>query len=293
MGEGANASPSVGLEEPMDTAAMPMMERPEPRYDDVPMAREPRREMPAEPRHDMADERGHDMADEPRHDMAFEARRETVAEPRREMPAPVREYAEPPVPSVRANVEPREREADARPMRDGARARREDSSEMSGPPNEALAALGKRWTEDLLKAMGFDASVSATAMGDRVDVVAEVTSDDEMLNGAKGEVRQALQHLLNRMVNLGEGSRYHLQLEINDFWKRREDELRELAAQLAEQAITSQSEAVTEYLNAQERRIIHVALRDDTRVKTYALGDGMIKRLAVAPAGFPEGGRTE
>ena len=48
-------------------------------------------------------------------------------------------------------------------------------------------------------------------------------------------------------------------------------------------------EKLTEYLNAQERRVIHVTLRDDTRVKTYALGSGMIKRLAVAPADFPGG----
>jgi spoIIIJ-associated protein len=145
----------------------------------------------------------------------------------------------------------------------------------------------------LLRAMGFEGKVTATASEDRVDVVAEVGSDDEMLNGAKGEVRQALQHLLNRMVNRGEGSRYHLQLEINDFWKRREEELHELARQLADRAVANQAEALTEYLNAQERRIIHVALREDSRVKTYALGDGMIKRLAVAPADFPEGGRDE
>ena len=159
--------------------------------------------------------------------------------------------------------------------------------------NDALATEGQRWTEDLLRAMGFDAKVRATAEGDRVDVVAEVGSNDELLTGPKGEVRQALQHLLNRMVNRGEGSRYHLQLEINDFWRRREQELEELARRLADEAVTSQRETVTEYLNAQERRIIHVTLREDTRVKTYALGDGMIKRLAVAPVDFPEGARGE
>jgi spoIIIJ-associated protein len=233
---------------------------------------------------------------EPRDEPRMEPRAEPRMEPRierRPEPRPMIEHDAEPVPAraEQAPYEtvPHDRREFAPPVR------RESRREDSGPAlsSEALAAQGKRWTEDLLKAMGFDASVSATAAGDRVDVVAEVTSDDELLNGPKGEVRQALQHLLNRMVNLGEGSRYHLQLEINDFWKRREDELRELAMQLAEQAITSQSEAVTEYLNAQERRIIHVALRDDTRVKTYALGDGMIKRLAVAPAGFPEGGRAE
>jgi spoIIIJ-associated protein len=131
--------------------------------------------------------------------------------------------------------------------------------------------------------------VTATAEGDRVDVTATVPEHADLLTGRKGEVRQALQHLLNRMINRGEGTRYHLQLEINDFWKRREDELKALALKLAEEALESRSEAVTEYLNAQERRIIHVTLRDDTRVKTYALGSGMIKRLAVAPADFAGG----
>jgi spoIIIJ-associated protein len=165
------------------------------------------------------------------------------------------------------------------------------ASERTGPalaPAE-LEAEGKRWTLEFLKAMGFDATVSARGEGDRVDVTATVPEHEELLTGRKGEVRQALQHLLNRMINRGEGTRYHLQLEINDFWKRREDELIGLARQLADEAIQNQSEAVTEYLNAQERRVIHVTLRDDSRVKTYALGSGMIKRLAVAPADFPGG----
>ena len=155
--------------------------------------------------------------------------------------------------------------------------------------NDALAADAQRWTEQLLTAMGFEAKVSARAEADRVDVMAEVTADEELLTGAKGEVRQALQHLLNRMINRGDSSRYHLQLEINDFWQRRERELEDLARSMADDAVTRGDEIVSEYLNAQERRIIHVTLREDTRVRTYALGTGMIKRIAVAPAGFQGG----
>jgi len=163
--------------------------------------------------------------------------------------------------------------------------------EHAGPalsPAE-LETQGKHWTVELFKAMGFEATVTATGEADRVDVTATVPEQEELLTGRKGEVRQALQHILNRMLNRGEGTRYHLQLEINDFWKKREDELRAIANQLANEAIESQSEVVTEYLNAQERRVIHVTLRDDGRVKTYALGSGMIKRLAVAPADFAGG----
>ena len=180
-----------------------------------------------------------------------------------------------------------------RPMRQDAPLRTEVAHDTPMMSNDALAAEGKRWTEELLAAMGFSAKVTAVADLDRVDVTVEVSEGDDLLTGAKGETRQALQHLLNRMVNRGEGTRYHLQLEINDFWKRREDELRDLAGRLAEEALASGSEAVTEYLNAQERRIVHVTLREDTRVKTYALGDGMIKRLAVAPADYEAGPRED
>jgi spoIIIJ-associated protein len=159
--------------------------------------------------------------------------------------------------------------------------------------NEELASRGLKATEDLLKAMGFEAKVTAQADGENVDVTAEVTEGEELLTGRKGEVRQALQHLLNLTVNRGGGMRYHLQLEINEFWRHREAELLELARSMADEAMNTGQEIVTEYLNAQERRVIHVALREDGRVRTYAIGDGMIKKLAVAPAGQPEAARAE
>ena len=163
----------------------------------------------------------------------------------------------------------------------------------TGPvlPAAELEARATRATDELMRAMGFDARVSSRAEGENIDVTAEVPEGEELLTGRKGEVRQALQHLLNLTVNRGEGMRYHLQLEINDFWQRREKELEDLARSMADDAVARGGEVLTEYLNAQERRIIHVTLREDPRVKTYAIGDGLIKKLAVAPADQPEASR--
>jgi len=166
------------------------------------------------------------------------------------------------------------------------------TAEVADLPPAELAASAERLTDGLLKAMGFDGKVSARADGTRVDVTAEVADDEDLLTGRKGEVRQALQHLLNRMLNRGEGSHYHLQLEVNDFWQRREQELVTLARELADAAVERNGEALTEYLNAQERRIVHVTLKEDPRVKTYAIGDGLIKKVAVAPADFDPESRS-
>jgi spoIIIJ-associated protein len=168
--------------------------------------------------------------------------------------------------------------------------------EMSQTPSmqpDQLASEARRITEAVMHAMGFDATVTATADVDRADVSLSVAAHDDLLTGPKGEVRQALQHLLNLMLNRGQTGRYHLQLEINGFWAKREQELDQLARQLAEEALASGNEVVTEYLNSQERRIVHVTLKEDVRVKTYALGTGLIKRVAVAPADFAGGPRDD
>ena len=176
----------------------------------------------------------------------------------------------------------------AREERGERRSGSESSPELSG---DDLLATSRKITEELLRAMGFEPKVQVRADGDRVDVTVEVERDGDLLNGRQGETRQALQHLLNRFLNRGDGSRYHLQLEVNDFWQRREVELADLAKQMAEDAVTRNVEVVTGYLNSQERRMIHVTLKEDARVRTFSLGDGMLKRVAVAPASFPE--RTE
>jgi len=159
---------------------------------------------------------------------------------------------------------------------------------------EQLQATTRQVTEDLMRAMGFDATVTITPEDDeKVNVTVQVSEGEDLLTGRKGETRQALQHLINRMVNRGEGSRYHVQLEINDFWAQRETELREMAKRLADEAVAEDTEKLTEYLNAQERRVIHVALRDDTRVRTFGLGDGLIKKVAISPADSGEGQKPE
>jgi spoIIIJ-associated protein len=206
--------------------------------------------------------------------------------------APVRHEAEPePAYAARETRDTRDTMSPA-PTREP----RADRGERHRPRPEStpdmntdeLSSTSQRLTEELLRAMGFEPRVSVRAEGNRVDVTVEVDRDDDLLNGRLGETRQALQHLLNRFLNKGDGSRYHLQLEVNDHWQQRESELTELAHRLAEEAATGQVEVVSDHLNSQERRIVHMTLREDSRVKTYSLGMGAVKRVAVAPASFPD-----
>ena len=203
-------------------------------------------------------------------------------------PAPVAPVAEPTVAMAAYVSSPAAASVAAAPAQAQHAPRPTRHTEEPDMGSDELAATAQRVTEELLKAMGFDATVTAQGDNDRVDVTIQVASGEDLLNGHKGETRQALQHLLNRFVNRGEGSRYHLQLEVNDFWQQREKELEDLALALADAALAENAEKVTELMNSQERRIVHVTLKPDARVKSYSLGDGMLKRVAIAPADFAE-----
>jgi len=241
----------------------------------APRADAPRTDAPYEPMRasepEFAHARGRDRADEPVETEPMLAA--SAGSPRDE----------------HASGEPRH----ARPHRDrgdrGERSERTDRPDRAPDMNaDELSSTSRRITEELLKAMGFEPKVNVRAEGNRVDVTVEVDRDDDLLNGRQGETRQALQHLLNRFLNKGDGSRYHLQLEVNDFWQQRETELTELARKLADDAASRNAEVVSDYLNSQERRIVHMTLKEDARVRTFSLGSGAVKRVAVAPASFPE-----
>jgi spoIIIJ-associated protein len=45
-----------------------------------------------------------------------------------------------------------------------------------------------------------------------------------------------------------------------------------------------------EPLNSYERRIVHMALQDEADVCTYSVGEGMDRRLTIAPKDRVEGG---
>jgi len=96
--------------------------------------------------------------------------------------------------------------------------------------------------------MGFEARLSARADGSNVDVTARSRQGEELLTGRKGEVRQALQHLLKPHHQPWRGDALHLQLEINDFWQRREAELETMARTMADEAVAKRREVLTEYL---------------------------------------------
>jgi spoIIIJ-associated protein len=141
---------------------------------------------------------------------------------------------------------------------------------------------------DLLTAMGFEAPVESRETADGIEITVGSTGADGLLIGKRGETLESLQHIISKMLNRDTEKWTHVALDVGGYRRRRESQLEKLAVSMADRAQATGQEQTTEPLKASERRIIHVALKDHPTVKSYAVGDGLIKRVVIAPK---EGGR--
>lgn len=114
-------------------------------------------------------------------------------------------------------------------------------------------------------------------------LVLDVTTPTDSLVGRRGETLAALQHVTRLIVGRECGGRSRLVVDVNGYKVRRERTLRRLALRLAQQAVDMERTVVLEPMPPNERRIIHLALRDHPRVSTESIGEGDRRKVTIVP----------
>ena len=93
------------------------------------------------------------------------------------------------------------------------------------------------------------------------------------LIGKRGEALYALQYLVNIAANKRDGNNLKFLLDIEDFRKKREKKLINLANKLAKQVGESGEAVELEPMNPLERKIIHMALQKNPDIETLSKGE--------------------
>jgi spoIIIJ-associated protein len=153
-------------------------------------------------------------------------------------------------------------------------------------PDEELARA-RAVLSELLERMDVEAEVDGRRGepdGDIVPIVLDVQGPDlGQLIGRKGETLAALQYITRLIVSKQVGHSVDLIVDVQGHKKRREEQLRRLARRLAEQAVDRQRVMTLEPMPANERRIIHLELRDYPGVQTESVGEGTLRKVTIIP----------
>jgi spoIIIJ-associated protein len=106
-----------------------------------------------------------------------------------------------------------------------------------------------------MREMGMEASVSAREHEGDVWIDVESDVDDALLIGRRGETRNAIQHIVQRLIGPRAEMAGSVIVDVNSYWQRRMARLADEARSLAEEAVATGREQRTEPLNAQERTL--------------------------------------
>jgi spoIIIJ-associated protein len=149
----------------------------------------------------------------------------------------------------------------------------------TGPVAEAAA----KSVELLVRIAGLELKAQVFQGEERLEV--DLSGEDvDWCFADDGELIQAVEHLLPRMIRSLAGEAVPVRVDCDNFHEIREERLRSLAQRVAEDVRRRGKPRILEPMNPGDRRIIHVTLADDPGVVTESEGDGYFKRIMVRPA---------
>ncbi len=165
----------------------------------------------------------------------------------------------------------------------------EPAGEETAANPDKVARLGIQVLQTLLQNMGLRAHVTRTdsvlnSQTGAGAVLLDVSGDDlGVLIGRRGETLRDLQFLTCLMISRDLESWPNLMVDVEHYRARRERTLTDLARRMADQVRKSGESVALEPMPANERRIVHLALRDEADVFTESIGQGERRKVTIFP----------
>ena len=135
--------------------------------------------------------------------------------------------------------------------------------------------------EEFSKSLGteIDYKIEKNQYGLNVDLHGENIG---FLIGYRGETLYAFQSILSSIASKGLDLRVRLILDIEGYKAKREKTLEDLAQKIARTVVKTRREVTLEPMQAYERKIIHSALQNSTKVTTKSIGEEPRRRVVIS-----------
>ena len=144
--------------------------------------------------------------------------------------------------------------------------------------------IAKRRLEELVSFFGVNAEVEAQLTDEGIALAIAGSSSTPRLIGHHGETLRAIEYLVNQMTKRADGESPRVSVDIAGYKQARRELLEQTAKDVAARVIESGAEEELAPMNAAERRIVHMALREIPAVATESRGEDKDRRIVVKPA---------
>ena len=160
----------------------------------------------------------------------------------------------------------------------------EDQIEVTEEELDAIADTAIAALQDILKYFNVGEVTIDEYEGDEGELILDITGDDlATLIGRHGRTLDALQFVVSAITVRSMGFRYPVIVDVEGYKSRQREKLESIARSTANKAASQHRSVKMRPMTPYERRIVHIALRDDDRVDTASEGEGSARHVVVVP----------
>ncbi len=148
--------------------------------------------------------------------------------------------------------------------------------------DDAVVDEAKDFLAKIFKAMKIEVMMEKFVNKKDGCVVLKLHGDDMgILIGKHGQTLDSLQYLTNLVANKNTENRVHIVIDVENYRERRAETLTRLAKRLADKVKKNGERIVLEPMNPHERKIIHTALQNDSKITTLSEGSEPYRKVVI------------
>ena len=160
----------------------------------------------------------------------------------------------------------------------------EDEQELTEEELDTIADTAIAALQDILKYFDVGEVTIDEYEGDEGELILDITGENlAVLIGRHGKTLDALQFIISSITIRTIGYRYPIIVDVEGYKSRQRSKLESIAHSSANRAASQQRNVKLRPMTPYERRIIHIALRDDDRVETASEGEGTARHVVIIP----------
>ena len=150
------------------------------------------------------------------------------------------------------------------------------------PSEDDPKIIGREALQRIVDLITEDATISIEERSNRIffDVKG---GNSAVLIGKRGQTLEAMQYIVEKIVNKKRKERIGVQVDVEGYLEKRRINLEKTAIRLSEKVKRTGRPATIGQMNSHDRRIVHIALKDDNMVRTQSVGEGILRKLVIFP----------
>lgn len=162
--------------------------------------------------------------------------------------------------------------------------RADDVVDLTDEELDRVADTAVKALKTILGSFGIEGATVEEYEGDEGEIILDVVGGDlAILIGRHGRTLDALQTLVSAITSRELGFRHPVIVDVEGYRHRRRQKLEDIARRSADRAAHQHMPIRLRPMTAYERRVVHVALRDDRRVATQSEGEDPFRVVVIKP----------